>query len=119
MTHTPPRGHQAVIASALTDWWLTNDAAHRPNLTDAARLVEEDLLHAGFYIAPYNWKTAMPKRRTIAATLLIALICGTGTGFAAADGRWTWTAFGVGITLAFVIDAARDLDARRNARTRR
>lgn len=119
MTHTPPRGHQAVIASALTDWWLTNDAAHHPNLTEAARQVEEDLLHAGFYIAPYNRKTTMPKRRTIAATLLIALICGTGTGFAAAEGRWTWAAFGAAVTVTLLIDAARDLGARRHARTRR
>lgn len=77
------------------------------------------LLTSGYVIAPDFRKPSMPRRRTIVATLLIALICCTGTGFAAAAGRWAWATFGAVVTVLLVVDAARDHNARRQARNAR
>ncbi|MFI6274284.1 hypothetical protein [Streptomyces sp. NPDC050988] len=116
---TPPRGHRDVIEAALTDWWITTDPSEPFHSPAVAEQVETYLLDGGYVIAPDTRKTTMPKRRTIIATLLVALICCTGTGFAAADGRWTWAAFGATVTVLLVVDAARDHSARRHARDRR
>lgn len=109
---TPPRGHRDVIEAALYDWWIHTDPSKQFDAPDVAQQVEMYLLSSGYVIAPDFRKPAMPKRRAIIATLLIALICCTGTGFAAAAGRWTWATFGAVVTVLLVVDAARDHHAR-------
>lgn len=92
MTNPPPRGHQAVITGALDAWWLHSDPAKPLDHTDAARQVEEHLLHAGYYISPYA--PNVPTRYDIASGLALTLACATAAACALIVGSLTWTTIG-------------------------
>lgn len=116
----PPLSHQTVIAGALDTWRLHSDPARPLDHTDAARQVEEHLLHHGYFIAPYALKAAtMPTRRAIITVALLALVCSGSAIAAAIRDDWWWAAIGLIGTGLLTCEAARDISDRRHGRRAR
>lgn len=115
---TQPTSHQTVITRALDQWWLNSDPAKPLDHTAAARQVEEHLLHAGFYITPFEMKKDMPKRRDIATVLVLALVCATAAVLATLISDWLWGALGTLGTVLLVHQAAGDIRDRRRINRR-
>lgn len=114
---TPPLGHQTVIASALDTWWLHSDLARPLDHTEAARQIEEHLIHAGYYIAPYALKAAtMPSRRTLTGVALVTLLVAASSLFCLIRGEWLMTLLGAAMTGAFARETLRAARHRRSAR---
>ncbi|MFI6337817.1 hypothetical protein [Streptomyces sp. NPDC050535] len=118
MTQHAPHGHLGVIQDAIENWWITADPSKPLDTPDAARQVEEQLLHAGFYIAPYTRKKPMtaprPRRRTVAASIALAATVAAATLAAALTDRWWPALLGAVVTAAFTNEAIRTLAHRRN-----
>lgn len=118
MTHQPQPGHRAVIQAAIEDWWITTDPTEPFHTPAVAEQIEMYLISSGYHITPDLRRKPMPTRRAI-VTVVLAVVCAGSALLAAVRDDWWWTAIGLIGAGLLSTEAARDINHRRRARTRR